>query len=497
MSTALSRRASNSGPPREDESKNISFGQSYAYRSLDLVTGTIHHAGIDADRMKVRLRGHIFISRQRFVDHQYRNVEKTWEFLKLTQRLALGPDAGDETAFSMRLPEALLETQCPLRNPFHLLIPPSIGCARADGLNDLTAKDTNFGRIQYQIVVEFVKDEQLVHTMNKSFGASPRHFASPGTVNPPPGYDESLTREADVQRGIGGKIGTFKTVLQQPPALLTSLEEHQLTTSVRLKLIYSSTSLGPPKINSISIKLLAHTHTRLDHLLEQGDDHVHHAELRLNKLDFRKPHLPVWQPQTPAVWATDLDLPVTLCPKGFVAVPEFNSCLMDRAYELMLKFDLSPQSGLPLSETRLKIPVWIMADEHFEPTSHSKDGQPKHPRRFQPPDDIQTDSQGTLPIYEDNYLVNLAGTDAPAIVLGDGGVAPAPFSLQGREPGYYDRSYRPRRGEGAQSGTIEGVDPTDEQEEDEANRTPSWQVKEAEQQRAADASPGPGPGAAQ
>lgn len=482
--SAIMRTPDEDTVSRESGSKHIVLDQLYAYRSLDKVSGTIQHPNIQADRIKVHLVGTTHVSQQRFVEHQYRNVEKTWEFLRLTQRLVLASDASHTTVFSFRLPEALLETQCPLRNEFHILLPPTVGCPRDDGLSDLSPKDAANSRIEYQIVAEFLKDNNVVHTMSRPFRVAPRHFATPGSMNPPPGYDESLVIEADVHRSLGGKLGSIKTVLQQPPALLTSLEEHQLTTAVPLTIEYCSTSQGPPKIHSISIKIIAYTHTRTDHLVEGGEDMCHSVELRLNKLDFRKHTYPVWRPIRPAVWATDLELPVTLCPKGYVAVPEFSSCLMDRRYELTLKFDMSPQSGLPLSETRMKIPVWIMADEYYGIPSEARPGVPiKHQRRFQMPDDLSNDPQGSLPTYQDNYLTNLAvSTHAPAVVVGDAAMVPAPFSLQGREPGYFDRARRTRRTDPSGNGTIDGVEPEqDEEESDEANRVPSWQVKEEEQ----------------
>lgn len=479
-------------------SRHISLDQPYAYRSLDKVSGSLNHAHLQADRIKVHLTGTSYIAQQRFVDHQYRKVEKSWEFLKLTKEIHLTPETST-TTFAFRLPEALLETQCPLRNHFHLLLPPTVGCERDDGLDDLSPKDSTNARIEYNIVSEYFKDGHLLQSMNKPFRVAPRHFATPGSINPPPGYDETLVIESDVQRAIGGKTGSLKIVLQQPPALLSSLEEHQLTTKVPLTVEYHSTSQGPPKLLSIAVKLRATTHSRTEHLLEGDDDISRSTELRLNKVTFSKHASPVWRPLRPAVWVTDLDLPVTLCPKGYVAIPEFNSCLVDRSYTLLLKFDLSPQSGLPLSETRLSFRVWIMADEYYGIPSEARPGMPvKHIPRYQIPRDLELEPRGSLPTYEDTVLTNLApSTHVPPIVVASTSTASAPFSLQGREPDYFvtrargqnrNNNNNNNNNTDVHGGAIEGVEPEIEPE-DEGSRVPSWQAKEEERLNRRDTDP--------
>lgn len=485
-------------PPDKEGIRRIQLDQLFAYRSLDKVSGSINHSGLLVDRIKVHLTGTAYISHQRFINGSYRNLDKSWEFLKLTKKLHLAPDASTTTLFGFRLPEALLETHCPLRNPFHLLIPPTIGCKRDDGLDDLSPKDPTNARIEYTIVAELFFENQQCQTFRKPFRVAPRHFSSPHTMNPPPGYDEVITAEADIHRSIGGKAGSLKIVRQTPPAVLSSLEEHQITTRVPLTVEFHSITMSPPKIQAIGIKLRAMTQSRTEHLLEGQEDVKRFTETRLNRLAFGKHTAPVWRPTRPGVWSSDIEIPVTLCPKGFVAMPEFESCLIDRHYALILKFEMSATSGLPVSETRLTIPVWIMADEYYGIPSEARPGVPvKQMRRFEVPQDVEMDGPGSLPMYEDTYLSNLANaTQAGPVVVGDQGTRSAPFSLSGLEPDYFARPRahaprtagssssgqgpsRPRRGSGRM--TLEGIEPVEEQEEEDENaRVPAWLQKELE-----------------
>lgn len=509
LTTPLRSPMGTPGPETQEAKKEgnrrIQLDQVYAYRSLDKVSGSVNHSGALADRIKVHLTGTSYISHQRFLNGSYRMVEKSWEFLKLTQKLSLVADSSTTTVFSFRLPEALLESSCPLRNALHLLLPPTLGCKRDDGLDDLTPKDATSTRIEYCIIVELSFEGQPVQSWRKPFRVAPRHFATPHTMNPPPGYDEIVHVEEDVHRSVGGKIGVFKLTCQQPPALLSSLEEHQLTTMVRLTVEFHSITSPPPKIQGIGVKIRAITRSRVEHLLEGQEDLSRHADLRLNKVVFSKNTAPTWRPSRPGVWSTDLEVPVTLCPKGYVAIPEFESCLIDRHYRLTLKFELSPTAGLPLAETRLTIPTWIMADEYY---GLPEKGHPvKFNARFLPPKDIGDDPVGSLPVYEDTYLSNLAENEAlPPVVVGDQGTRAAPFSLSGREPDYFARpraTYPPRAGPSRTSdiggsgaagahgrrrqqqqqddATIEGVELTDaEEERNEATRVPAWMAKELE-----------------
>lgn len=422
--------------------RRIQLDQVYAYRSLDKVSGLIDHANISADRLKVHLVGTTHINQQRFISGAYRTVEKSWDFLRLTKKLALAPDASPTTVFSFRLPEALLETHCPLRNPFHLLLPPTVGTKREDGLNDMSPRDPVNAKIEYTIVAEFFRDGVSIHKMRKPFRVAPRHFASPHTMNPPPGYDEIMSVEEEVHRTIGGKVGSLKIVGQQPPALLTSLEEHQITTRVPLTVeFHSNVSTPPPKIQGIGIKLRATTNSRVEHMLEEGEDVRRFTDVRLNKIVFSKNSGPVWRPaHRPRVWLADLEIPVTLCPKGFVAIPEFESCLVDRRYALTLKFELA-STGIPLSETRVTIPAWIFADEYYGIPSEARPGVTvKTMKRFSVPLDVEAEGPGSLPNYEDSHLLNLASGQAQGpVIVGDEGTSAAPFSLTGREPDYFAR----------------------------------------------------------
>ena len=489
---------------KERERHRITLDSEYAYRSLDKVKGTIDHADIAADKIKVHLTGTTYISQTRFIGNAYRIVEKNWEFLKLSQKCFLEPGSSSSSLFSFRLPEALIESACPLRNPFHLLIPPTIGCKREDGLDDLSPKDPLNARIEYAIIAEMYKDGELLQTHKEPFRVAPRHFTSPQTMNPPPGYDEVIIREGDVSKAIGGKIGTLKIQLQQPPALLSSLEEHQITTPVPLNVEFHSVTSQPPRIMSIGIKLTAATASRIEHLLEGSiDDVKRYTETRLNKLSFSKSSAPNWLNARPGVFVTNFDLPVTLCSKGSVAIPEFESCLVTRSYSLTLKFEFHlPGSTIPVSEVRLKIPVWVMADEYYGIPSESKDngGVPiKNRRRWEIPQDINED-RNSLPNYEDTYLTNYAvqapaqhqqGTVTPPVIVGNEGTRAAPFSLQGREPEYFMNSSRRSRtmptttstSSRVRSGSIQGIDPSEmgEEEVNEATRVPAWQIKEEEE----------------
>jgi hypothetical protein len=156
--------------------------------------------------------------------------------------------------------------------------------------------------------------------------------------------------------------------------------------------------------------------------------------------------------------------------------------LIDRQYELTLKFEFA-STGLPLSETRLTIPVWIFADEYYGIPSESRTGVPiKQMQRFMVPKDADAEGPGSLPGYEDTYLSNMSGAPSrDAVIVGDGGTSAAPFSLNGREPDYFARTRRSRAAQGAtgsSSRTIEGIEPPEG--EDEEGRVPAWQIKELE-----------------
>lgn len=506
--------SSKEDPFRAKAKPRIQLDSDYAYRSLDKVRGKIDHSGIEADKIKLHLIGTTFIAQTRFVSNAYRVFEKEWEFLKLSQKCVLESTSSTSSLFSFRLPEALIEGVCPLRNPFHLLLPPTIGCKREDHLDDLSPKDPVNARIEYAIVAEIYKAGELVQTFREPFRVAPRHFTSPQTMNPPPGYDETINLEGDVTRAIGGKIGVLKLKLQQPPGLLSSLEAHQLTTSVPLAVEFHSITSQPPRIMSIGIKLLAVTSSRTEHLLEgSGDDVRRTTEARLNKLAFSKSSAPTWTNARPGVFATNFELPVTLCPKGFVAIPEFESCLVTRSYSLMLKFEFNlPGSSLPLSELRMKLPTWVFADEFYgipsEEASRPGAVPIKNRRRWEVPQDINED-RSSLPNYEDTYLTNVAVPEgssrrhpaqaaaAAPVIIGNEGTRAAPFALQGMEPDYFQPEVRRSnnspvanqsasiiRARGRQA-SIHGYDPseliTEEPVVDEADRVPAWQIKEEEE----------------
>ena len=82
--TTPMRSPSEQHPATNQGATRIQLSQSYAYRSLDKVCGTVNHASIDADRVKIHLTGTTYILHSRFINGAYRPVEKSWEFLKLT-----------------------------------------------------------------------------------------------------------------------------------------------------------------------------------------------------------------------------------------------------------------------------------------------------------------------------------------------------------------------------------------------------------------------------
>lgn len=399
---------------------HIKLSQKYAYRSLDKVEGTVEHASFpEADRIKIHLVGSCYITEARFVNGTYRDIEREWEFLRLTKRYELddeieGQDLGGGsrpvlTKFWFRLPESLLETACPLQNPFHLLLPPTVGCEREDGLDDMSPRHPTPAQIEYVIQAELYHGRELLRRFRQPFRVAPRHFTVPGTMNPPPEYDSEVRVDGEVTRAVGGKIGKFEIALPRPPALLTSLESHQQTTRVPITLEFHSTTSRPPKISAVNLKLVAITSARSEHILEgMGEQQAKRAiECRLNRCEFSKANTPNWLPARPGVYTTEIDLPVTVCGTGYVAIPEFESCLVDRTYRLALKFELVPATGLPLNACRLKFPVWIMADEFYGIPSETPDGIPvKLRKRYAPPDEYlqnrdTEEPAGSLPKYED------------------------------------------------------------------------------------------------
>jgi hypothetical protein len=458
------------------------------------------------------LTGTSYLYHAKFINGSYRNVEKQWEFLKLTQKVVVAEDGPPEARFSFRLPDALLETLCPLKEQYHLLLPPTMGCRREDGLNDLSPKDPVNAKIEYRIKVELFRNGEIVKMFSAPFNVAPRHFASPNAMNPPPRYDDAFSETIEVTRTIGGSIGQMVLKLPSPPALLSSLEEHQITTAFTMNMEFHSLTNSPPKIVGLGIKLQAITRSRMEHALEAGgaDDIKRMTELRLNRLCFSKNHGPSWQPQRPGVWQCAFECPVTLCPKGFVACPEFESCLIERHYRLNLKLELVPASGLPLSEARFTCPTWIMADEYYGLPSES--GRPiKERKRFDVPSDINDEIPGSLPNYEDAFLSNVAPSATNPDVIGNLGTHAAPFRFTGREPDYFARGRsrgsvagtngagngvgssssaqpsngasvnntrqvrRTRNGDLAQ--TLEGL-AVDEESEDDQTRDPAWMAKE-------------------
>ncbi|ORY80413.1 hypothetical protein BCR37DRAFT_388136 [Protomyces lactucae-debilis] len=424
----------------KQDALRIGLDQCYAYRSLDRVAGKVNYSGHVCERVKIHLTGTSYLYHAKFINGSYRNVEKQWEFLKLTQKIVIASEGVPEARFSFRLPDALLETLCPLKDPFHLLLPPTMGCRRTDGLDDLSPKDPLNAKIEYRIKVELFRDGEIIKTFSTPFSVAPRHFASPNAMNPPPEYDAAVKETVDVTRSLGGTIGQMLLHLPSPPALLSSLEEHQMTTAFTMNLEFHSITSSPPKITGLGIKLQAITRSRMEHALEDGgvEDVKRMTELRLNRLCFSKNHGPAWSPLRPGVWQCAFECPVTLCPKGYVACPEFESCLIERNYRLNLKLELVPAHGLPLSEVRFIIPAWIMADEYYGLPSES--GVPiKERKRFSVPSDMHDEVPGSLPNYEDMYLSNVAPTATNPDVIGNLGTHAAPFRFTGREPDYFAR----------------------------------------------------------
>ncbi|BFZ55980.1 hypothetical protein PYCC9005_003021 [Savitreella phatthalungensis] len=495
-----SRSRSRTRAPESREWSHITLDQKYAYRSLDKVQGEVEHATLpEADRVKIHLVGTCYITENRFVNGAYRDIEREWEFLRLTKKYELDatlsssnegtssgactPVAGVTrpvlTKFWFRLPETLLETVCPLQMPYHLLLPPTLGTDRDDGLDDMSPRHPTPAEIEYTIQAELLRGRELLKRYTQPFRVAPRHFTVPGTFNPPPDYDSSVTVEQDVTRTVGGKIGSFRIVLPRPPALLSSLEEHQMTTRVPFTLEFHSTTSKPPKISAIGLKLIAITSVRSEHILEGGQDDSKRAiECRLNRWEYAKDRQPTWLAARPGVYTTELEVPVTICGKGYVAVPEFESCLVDRTYRVVMKFELTGSSGggIPINACRIRIPVWIFADEYYGIPSEQQDGKPiKMRRRYAPPDDYydsmngQDAEPGSLPKYEDSLLaaindridqVSLSAARRPtAPPARDGSVdnveaarrlqlaaarhrdpptIQAPFRFHGQEPDYWE-----------------------------------------------------------
>ena len=536
------RERSRSRGRSAQEWSHIKLSQKFAYRSLDKVEGTVEHASFaEAERVKCHLVGTCYITETRFRDGTYREVEREWEFLRLTKRYEL--EAGDAvTKFWFRLPETLLETVCPLQNPFHLLLPPTVGCEREDGLDDMSPKHPTPAQIEYVIQAELYKGRDLLKRYRQPFRVAPRHFTTPGTSNPPPEYNSVVHVEQEVTRAVGGKIGRFEITLRQPPALLTSLESHQQTSRVPITLEFHSTTTKPPKIVAVNLKLLAITSARSEHILEGTRDQARRAvECRLNRCEFSKANAPSWMPSRPGVYTTEMVLPVTICGDGYVAVPEFESCLVDRTYRLALKFELVPVTGLPLNACRLKFPVWIMADEFYGIPSETAAGVPiKMRKRYALPDDYQRDEEGpagSLPKYEDTLAAltervdmvglgsipsarfpsTLDGTPQEHNVVSARYREPpsmqAPFRYRGQEPDYWESQHH-RLAVGGQAApgpgnawriyesdhragssrpvqavvvpqTVEGVEPV-VTDADDPNRVPEWLRKERERDAAND-----------
>lgn len=415
---------------------SVELDSKFTYKSLDLITGSVHYQGYEADTLILHLTGnylvhwppaHIRNYVRRTAAIHSKKLTTTWEFLRVTQSVNCSPAPSTSTPFTYRLPEALIEITCPLRKQHHLLIPATISCERPDALDDLSPADPLNARIEYKISVDLLRAGCLIGEASIPFRVAPRAFAVPGVYNPPPEYDSSIRLVAEVSRAWGGKVGSLFLELPSPLPLLTSLEEYQQTTFVPLTLVYCPGEIvgshsAPPQIFAVHCRLEARTTSRLRHSFEneKGDAVTRFTFHTLNKVHFSKLAIPVWCPISPNTntittslpfssyqhknrnkkcYSTNVKVPVTLMPKGTVVIPVFDSCLVDRSYILHLTLQLLPSSAhgssapaigifTGLSNVAFAVPVWIFAAEYIG-TPGGGGGERRSVGRFTVPEIIR------------------------------------------------------------------------------------------------------------
>lgn len=335
------------------------------YTNLDRVRGQIQYSSEfahDEHHLSIRLLGisHVMMDLWHTASTAYRTTTSQWAFLKTKTCVGLQKTC-KRAAFDFELPVSLQPHQCPLGNPKHLQLPPTLGCDRPDKLNDMTSFGSSTSII-YQIRVEVKRtsDNWLVGHHSKRFTFNP----TPMSEAEAEGRRLLVEYHEKVRNNLGRSIGMMKLAVREDASLLATGTAASITSPIDLSFTY--TGSRPPTISRIvtgvaarSIRRVTHSH---DELKSESSSEIYRHIQTTNlsdggPLDWKHSNT------LTNTWHLSLQLPVTFndSPDSSVIVPSFESCLVSRRYFLRLSISLTASSGTPLGIRSLEyvVPITI------------------------------------------------------------------------------------------------------------------------------------------
>lgn len=284
----------------------------------------------------------------------------------------------------------------------HLRLPPSVGFWGADD------QAPEMAQVEYAVKARAVVTQPGApatkvlegHHMLKVLPAFPEDAPLDITFR-----DERYTasKTKTIRKSLfSSKTGKITATATQPGALMLSPDGHRATTSnarITVEYVPDSADTAPPKVTSVSSKILATTYfgaAPLDHLPNLGARTAYHSSPCLNyttttnlstlptdklswkqeKISFSRrdsgyssSHLEVdlsakKKPSSPVKHTTTIEVPFTIVNtiKKFF-LPTFHSCLISRTYALQLVLSV----GASNTTMTLTVPVQIGVDGDLVP----------------------------------------------------------------------------------------------------------------------------------
>lgn len=347
-------------------------GDKSCYTNLDKVIGTIEYspelAGPD-NVLVVQLLGisHVALNKWMVSTSSYRHVRTEWPFLRQLCPTSLDP-VSRTSGFSFELPTSLQPLQCPMGDPAHLALPPSISSApREDGLFDLTSVGACW-RIAYQVRAELrsrATGDVLGHT-TVPFMVVPqtRLFRGLSHILPEAQIEQDRYTQK-IQTLLSKTVGSMTLSLKKDRVIHTSGMGPTVTSSLQMSFEYKGPS--PPSFLKASFVLVARTIRRTTHQSNfKLPEHTNIVHRDMEGTRFGGNGQKAWRQSNTELdtWTRETTLPITLIEDSDVVVlPNFESCLASRRYELLLTISLSaPSSLMILHSVKYLFPITVEFD---------------------------------------------------------------------------------------------------------------------------------------
>ena len=303
------------------------------YTSLDFIWGKLDIPD-DAPILDVMfsLIGRMEIDKSLFLEGGYQNVTQTWDFLHKNCYCTVSPNM--QSIFAFRFNQRLPAGSCPLIEPTHECLPPS-----------LNRKDV---RVTYFIQARLNYLDGSHENIVEAIPFMPRSLAVPGTgdvykLNEYPEADRRFAITEKLVSMFGANLGSVEVVSTIPGRYHTSLDSKSIAITFPVEICWHGERKRLPELRQLhaAIKVFQEARQRHHHEGDFKPPPLLLDTLRLEKqeLEFDTAYPQYWKEVRPDCFRATTQVNLTYTSDGRIC-PTFVTCLWSQTYKLQLKFGL-------------------------------------------------------------------------------------------------------------------------------------------------------------